>query len=345
MSIAVYYLLILLLLAHPHKKELGRLAFFYLLLLFCLNTNIADREGYEIDMYNAVYNEMINFEPIWNGLLSLMEINKISVLYMLVGIVYLPTLYFFINRLSRNNNTVLACYMIGVFFLDVVQLRYSFSLVFVFLGLNYLLFENKKKGSVIFIGSIIVASMIHLSNLIFLLFYFAKKLSTKKVYFVSVAGFVVLTVSYTLAINYLGDIFNMASKMQRINDAEYTSINTFLLTTISELAAFGLMWFTQKHYHESNIIDDDLINIIYNAAIMSLMFIPIINFSQDIRRHIYVMFIIITAVLFRTIRSCSRRSLLQWAPILIAIIYFVSSVYTGNRDTVFFPLFDSNLLF
>ena len=55
----------------------------------------------------------------------------------------------------------------------------------------------------------------------------------------------------------------MASKMQRISDAEYTSSNTFILTTISELASLGLMLLTYHNYrHTDDNNEESLVNII-----------------------------------------------------------------------------------
>lgn len=347
MIIFIYYFLIYLLLALPRKKELGIIALFFLIVLFCFNTNIADREGYQIDMYNATYDDTISFEPLWNSILVFFELHKINIqfLYVLVGTVYLPALWFFIQKLTNNNNCALACYMLGIFYLDVVQLRYTFSLVFVIAALYNLFFVKGKKGDLRFICFMILALMVHLSNIILFLFYVAKYTSIKKTVWITIVSSIILFTSYTILISYFGDIFNMATKMQRINEGEYTSDNTFLLTALSCLAACGLMLLARKNCRLASNTDNGLILLTYKMALLLLMCIPLINFSQDVRRHIYVCFLIFAAITYRVLPYCVGRQQLKILPVLISLMYFVLSVFTGNRETVFFPLFRDNILF
>lgn len=342
-QIILYFLTILLLVIRKKSRIVLGFAYLFLLVLFCFNTGIADRLSYEEDITLAT---SINRELLWQGLLTLFLVNQISIqyLYGIVGFLYITSLFYVTYKLSEKCNIVIACYMLGVFFLDVVQLRYTASLIFVLWGFYFLVTSKGFKSVSLFIIFILLSSFVHASNIIFLLFLIGKLYSRKATTYITFLSIVVLIFGWLTFTELLGVTFNISEKMDRIvYDEEIKSEHTILVTWISELIVVFMMMYANLVKRTKKIALSINFNYAMNFAILSMIFIPLIYLSPDIRRSIYFVFVILSAFLYGE-KNFSKSPGLMITPFIVSLFFFWMSTFTGNRMTVFYPLFENNLL-
>lgn len=128
----LYFSIVLLLFANKNNKAIYYAALILLLILFCLNTDNADRGIYENRLENYEYLTGLT-EPgyyLWMSLFNNLHWD-LQLQYVIVGLLYLSSLFYIVPKLSKIPNIVIGYYMIAIFFLDVVQLRATTSLIFV----------------------------------------------------------------------------------------------------------------------------------------------------------------------------------------------------------------------
>ena len=341
----LYFFIVLLLIFFRKSKQLRLLTMLLLLALFCLNTQIADREATIIDM-DMVYSGFKIVEPLWGAILNFFAANKIDVqyLYVIIGLVYIPTLFYVVGKMSNNSNIAIACYMIGLFYMDVVQLRFTTAITIVLWGIYFLYYSKAKHGMIYFVLAVAISMTVHISSIIFALLALPKILSIKKTLVVTVVGSIVLFLSYTVAIAYFGDLFDIADKVQMTGEAELKSAHSFITTTISDIMVIFMAVIARYNLKSKNETYKRNLNIALIIALLSFLCVPLINFSPDIRRHVYVFYLLVAAFVYGCYPHYKGKAIVLFTPIVIAFMYFILSVYTGNKETVFDPLFQKNLL-
>lgn len=342
MSTVFYFLVVVLLLFLPNSKSLRVISLVYLLILFCFNTDCADRESYVMDMLNV---DIYEREYLWQVVLRFWRDNHLDFQYLVagIGVLYLPSLYYVTGKLSNKSNLVVACYMIGLFFLDVVQLRYTASLIFV-LWAFYLYFSKKEHHILYFIVFICISSLIHASNIIFLSYILAEKYDKQKLRMIVLILFVVLSLGVYIAMAYLGSIFGIVDKITRLTTTEYESSKYIYRNCLCEVIVFLYVLYLNAKNKDLYLAESGW-KLIYNMAYISLLFLPFLQLFPDIRRQIYVNFIILLPWICRLKQNKAiTQNIYIWA-VIVAIYYFLIGLYPGNMDTVFYPIFDNNLIF
>ena len=342
MSIVFYFLVVVLLLLFPKSKFLRVISLVYLLVLFCFNTDCADREGYVMDMLNV---DIYEREYLWQVVLLFWRYNHIDFQYLVagIGVLYLSSLYYVTGKLSNKSNLVVACYMIGLFFLDVVQLRYTASLIFV-LWAFYLYFSQKKHNILYFITFICVASLIHASNIIFLLYLLAGKFDKQQLRMIVFISLFILTSGIYVAMAYIGAIYGIDDKITRLTTTEYESSKYIYRNCLCEAIVFIYVLYLNAKNKDLYLAESGW-KLIYNMAYISLLFLPFLQIFPDIRRHIFVNFIILLPCICRLKQNKAiTQNIYIWS-LIVAIYYFLIGLYPGNMDTVFYPIFDNNLIF
>lgn len=344
MAILLYYIIILFLITRCHSFNTRKIALFYLLILFCFNTQNADRDSYEL-MYSVLYDR--SMELLWTSVLVFMKTYSLDIqyLYFIVGIPYLITIFYVIPKFSRNDNSAIACYMIALFFLDVVQLRYSFSAIFVLWAFYFLFIYDGLKSIVFYLSFIVLASLVHSSNIIFLIFAVVKIFNMKYVVFLLIGAYTTITFCLLFFADLVGRFFNIEAKIERITNTEGTaSTHSVLMTSIFCILIFFMSYLAKK-YHKTKVVASQIkMEFINKLAIFSLVFIPLLNLSSDFRRQIFLMFLIVCSLIFALKKEYSNR-LVIITPFIVAILYFIYSTFAGNRDGVFFPIFEYNMFF
>ena len=234
--------------------------------------------------------------------------------------------------------------MIGLFFMDVVQLRFTLCLAFVLWSLYFLARNNNIRDVVLCALFLFLAMLVHFSALLFGIFILARYLSTKKNIMIVVIGGISLYTIYNIFIGYFGEFWNMSSKVELIGETDFKSKHSLLTTTISALLILCMTIFAKYNLRRDYRTVSDIMKFALNISILTLICIPLINYSQDIRRHIYIFYFVCAALIYSMLPKFKNKNIVAAFPIFIAVIYFIVTVFTGNRDSVFFPIFTNNLL-
>lgn len=340
MSIFLYIVLLILLLSNPRSKSINNIALVTCLILFCFSTNVADRDGYETDILNVVLNGD-NWETLWFSLLMYFNTNNVDLQYLVggIGCFYLCSLFFVLRKTFQLDNRLIACYMIGLFFLDIVQLRNTLSLTFVLWSLYFLINIQGKRKYLYSSAMIILASMIHASNFFFILLVISEYIGYDRIKKYMPIIVVMMFIFSATIIRYFGSTFGLSDKIERIGDTENTSANSIIMNVFFVIAIFGMVSVFFRFVKNGD--NTKCKELMMNWGYISLTLIPMLMFSQDFRRQIFMMFLIVSALAYKSLNS---RSILSIAPVLFSIMLFMMSTYLGNSELVFYPVFDNNIL-
>lgn len=336
--ILLYILIIFLLFYFKDSKKILIFALLYLLLLFTLNTDIADRSNYEIQLSLDISHPM---ELGWNRLLAIIRSANLPIqsLYVVVGIPYLITLFFFASKISENNRAI-ACYMIGIFFLDVAQLRFTFSTIFIWLAFYFFLSREDRFAYILYAFFVTIASLFHASNSIFFVFLLSKKQNPVKTSIISFITSVFFFLTQHLATAFIGQTYNIENKINRISAIDSAPSFLTVYVSVSYIISALLMIILSRYNYSSK---DKKINIALNISILAFTIIPFLLFSTDFRRHIFIIDFLLICLFFKNEKKYNDK-LLFVIPISIVLTFFIYSTFLGNRETVFFPIFENNML-
>lgn len=345
MMTVIYFCLVILLFANKNKT-IRYAAFFLLLILFCFNTDNADRGIYEYRL--TEYENLTGItEPGYYLLMSVFNLLHldIQIQYVITGLLYLTSLFYIITKISKNPNIVIGYYMFAVFFLDVVQLRATTSLIFVLWALYYLLtIEDTKKSVIIFLLLIFASALFHSSSLFFGVFALIKIKSRKNLIIYVLICFVILSVAEMFFISYIGNALSVTDKIEAISQSDkYKGNNANIVAIvllIGMLSAYLILYslYGKRYDKYKNIITRN------NIPILLLLVIPLISFSADFRRIYFAVspFLVstITCWINKNNGFVIKSFIFVWGG-----IFFYRLILHGNYDAVFIPIMYDNMIY
>ena len=341
-----FFSIVLLLFANKNNKAIYYAALILLLILFCLNTDNADRGIYENRLENYEYLTGLT-EPgyyLWMSLFNNLHWD-LQLQYVIVGLLYLSSLFYIVPKLSKIPNIVIGYYMIAIFFLDVVQLRATTSLIFVLWAFYRLLtISDIKKSILSFITLVIMGALFHSSALFFLVFAIIKIQNRKRLITVVIIGFTILLIVQYSLINYLGSVLSVSDKIEAINQSDRYEGNNANLIVILLLIGMLFVYWSLFFLYGKKIEINSLTNTKNNIGIVLLLIIPLVSFSADFRR----IYFAISPFLVATITNWmnKRNGFIIRALILIwGGMFFYRFVIHGNYDAVFVPIMNENMIF
>lgn len=342
----LYFSIVLLLFANKNNKAIYYAALILLLILFCLNTDNADRGIYENRLENYEYLTGLT-EPgyyLWMSLFNNLHWD-LQLQYVIVGLLYLSSLFYIVPKLSKIPNIVIGYYMIAIFFLDVVQLRATTSLIFVLWAFYRLLTISDIKRSILsFITLVIMGALFHSSALFFLVFAIIKIQNRKRLITIVIIGFAILLIVQYSLINYLGAILSVSDKIEAINQSDRYEGNNANLIVILLLIGMLFVYWSLFFLYGKKFEINSLTVAKNNIGIVLLLIIPLVSFSADFRR----IYFAISPFLVATITNWmnKRNGFIIRALILIwGGMFFYRFVMHGNYDAVFVPIMNENMIF
>lgn len=341
----LYFSIVLLLFANKNNKAAYYTSFILLLILFCFNTDNADRSIYEYRLEN--YEDLTGItEPGYFLLMALFNYLHLDLQlqYIIVGLLYLSSLFYIVPKLSKTPNIVIGYYMVALFFLDVVQLRATTSLIFVLWAFyNLLTINDRKKSIIYFISLILISALFHSSSLFFLVFAIIKIRSRKKLITVVMIGLIVLLIAQYSLINYFGSLLSVSDKIESINQSDkYEGNNANLIVTLLLMGMLSVYWYLYLLYGKNET--DNLIIAKNNICITLLLVIPLVSFSADFRRIYFAISPFLVATITNWINK--KNSVIIKVMILIwGCVFFYRFVIHGNYDAVFVPIMNENMIF
>ena len=104
--------------------------------------------------------------------------------------------------------------------------------------------------------------------------------------------FVVLSLGVYIAMAYLGSIFGIVDKITRLTTTEYESSKYIYRNCLCEVIVFLYVLYLNAKNKDLYLAESGW-KLIYNMAYISLLFLPFLQLFPDIRRQIYVNFIIL----------------------------------------------------
>lgn len=342
----LYFSIVLLLFANKNNKAIYYAALILLLILFCLNTDNADRGIYENRLENYEYLTGLT-EPgyyLWMSLFNNLHWD-LQLQYVIVGLLYLSSLFYIVPKLSKIPNIVIGYYMIAIFFLDVVQLRATTSLIFVLWAFYRLLTISDIKRSILsFITLVIMGALFHSSALFFLVFAIIKIQNRKRLITIVIIGFAILLIVQYSLINYLGAILSVSDKIEAINQSDRYEGNNANLIVILLLIGMLFVYWSLFFLYGKKFEINSLTVAKNNIGIVLLLIIPLVSFSADFRR----IYFAISPFLVATITNWMNKKNGFIISALILIwggMFFYRFVIHGNYDAVFVPIMNENMIF
>jgi hypothetical protein len=269
--------------------------------------------------------------------------------------------------LTEFKNFVLALYMVFPLCMDAVQMRFTLGLSFTIFGFRFLsdkyVDEHKKHrvpADICYVICILIATMFHSINVLYLILLVAKKVKRKNIIIVVIAAILLFTVVLNRTeLIHIGTVIGVGSK---INDALANTTNMsghavlhYATEMIIRFALFITVYLI-AHYgvHKKNrgMLSDDCG---VNANIMVLSIIALLQYSIEFYRIQVGLsifnYIFLSGYLVNTTKKSGKfvMNKSNVAVCLSAVIMAVINLYNlvlnnTNINTVFTPFFFNNSL-
>ena len=317
-------------------------------ILFAYNLGNADRGIYIGKIANA--ENMNSFqEPLYTALLRFIaQHSDIQGLIIFTATCFLLAISL-LRKLSTNCCIALAGYMIAVFFFDVVQLRFSLALVFVYIGITILLtLENDFKATLLFIICIILAACIHTSTILFLLFSVLRYMkSDRKVLLVAMSVGAILTLM-VVSSSIIGTFGFLRSKLYAVSVTAEQYDTIFIFKRICYcLFIPSLFLYCYKRFFEKKIIKSygelSIAKCMFRGNLMLLSIIPLLFFSADFHRVFFAMHIINLTIISRWMTT-NNKFIMTILFIVVSGILLRMSFAGMNAETVFWSVLNKNMI-
>lgn len=286
----------------------------------------------------------------------------------LAMLVYVAIIGWVACKLSAEPAYVLALYLIFPACMEATQLRFTFATAFILLGFYFLFYDKEKKPELKYLCCIAIASSLHMSAAIFLLFVILRRLSVQYtiIYTVLIALALFLTRTPQV-ISWLGNVSGMSEKVAQVLAtvaANYTYRNVIKVSyrcLIFFVLFMILLYYLEKSrcYNDVNV---GFINNVKKANILGLVVMPLLLYSVDFYRIQQALSVLNYCALSyymvamknagdiddrrRTLTTTRRRILYVLGSVAMAIVNLYYLVLgSTNFEYVFKPFFENNQLF
>lgn len=276
---------------------------------------------------------------------------------------YAIILYYLLYKFYRKYSIwpAVCCALVFIFPCDSFngQIRNCISSIIVIYAIMHYLGNESKKSILVFIGLIVLATIIHPSSIIYICALFVRKnISSKTIIIATIVFFFVLTIGF-----YSGFILKLASMV--ISDPRvlrWLKVGMFGNMFGSLASAVGhIVWIaylgyarqfaypdTDDEVYENQVLSKSIIDRIYNLNLISLTLIPLYFVTHAYFRIFkYILFIdVLVVVQAAFIKRSGRQTLIIVNLALFLGCFLISSmVGVGYRGIpVFYNSFDLSSL-
>lgn len=337
-NILVSIILILLSLVFRKSKLIGGMFFLFMWSLWGLNTWNGDYEGYENIFYNSTF---LDFEFSYDFGYSL-----ISSTFRLLGLEFqeylavisalvLLVVYRFGVRNTRYN-ALFACGFFFIFMLEYVFIRNFIAHIICLLVLEQYLNNKKDKKYIILI---LLASTIHSSSIVFLIFVLVSEnlnLSLRRLIVLTISFIIGVIISLQTLALILGGTYLSRFKIYSENSTSLRISLLHLIFVCSIIFYFKIL----EHKENNNFSDVKKINILSLIYLGFYYYIP--YFSRSLKFLFLIDYVFILQVLSM---GSLQRKFLKNLVVLCYIGFLAYYVfYTSLMKYTLIPLFNCNLL-
>lgn len=285
-----------------HRKIQSYIILVFLWLLFAFSYGNAD---YDIHLRRYTQYQVLNSQTEWLYNKLMLIFNHFGFSYqeflIILSAFVLLVFFIFVKKHTKNVAGVLALYMIYPFCMDVTMVRYTLAISIVYIGLDHL-FESKKWWGAKYIACVLIASLIHLSAVVCLIFLLPKFVDLKKLSKLMILltiGITAFSSLLTVFVDKLASIsfLNIGTKLSIVLNAANLKYNfsnvmvymsKMLLILICTLIIYYIQyrWIKRNKVFENNKENEE-INFFNLALGMNITIFPLIGllgFSVDLFR-------------------------------------------------------------
>jgi len=262
---------------------------------------------------------------------------------MLLSILALLLIVSTVEKFTTKPQLVYILYFIYPFLLDIVQVRHFLAMAIVVFSLRYLS-NDGIQNSIKFIIGILIAYSIHYISIIFIPLILLKNIKIKKLYLII---FIFLIIGIPLAYTNLYQIiasYFVPLKIVELYFSDRVKIG-FLLQFFIQTVIF-VMVHLSKRFLEKNESTNQFINTIYKTNLYLFLLFPLYIINGTFERAYRMIFIpncIIFSIAFTKTKK-NTKVLFLMVLLVFVFILFIYYIYIPSRCTVFFPVFENNLL-
>ena len=346
--IILYFTSFVFLLLFRKSKFIFIYSILLLWILFAFNTDNADRQIYldRLQYYEAYSNFT---EPLYTFIMKGLNMYNLDLQVYIISLstLFFLILYFFVCKNTKNIGFVIALYMFSFFLFDIVQIRQTSSLCFVYLAFGALFSMSKSRRTcVIFALFIIIGSLLHISTLIFLFLLIPYSFDFHNCYKLAFISFFLMFFIYLLA-PQLENIFIMADKVHSVMETATDNYDIFnVLRRIRVVVFQNVVFVFLFYYYNMMQKNDNVVNLIYKVSIVYLGLIPLLFISADIQRIYFVIAFVQYVALSRMLSYKKNNSLLISLSLISTFhILYTTILSNGNYNQVFMAVFSNNLFF
>lgn len=263
---------------------------------------------------------------------------------MLISFVGMYLIYDTVKRYSNKPQLVFLLYFIHPFLLDVVQIKHFLAMSIVVYSFRYLEQEGISH-SIRYVIGVFVAFSIHAISIVFLPIIFIKKVKINKLY-----KMVILVLLIGIPLVYTNFFQLVSSWFVDIQRVEHYFLDKprfgFFIQFFIQGFIFLLVFYSKnvlERHQESNKFMD----LIYRANLYLLILFPLYMINGNFERG-FRMIMILNYIILSNFYSISKKK--ERLSILVLILTFVFLlfmyyIFMHNKDTVFFKIFENNMLF
>ncbi|MCI9016958.1 MAG: EpsG family protein [Clostridia bacterium] len=360
MGYIISLILIILCIRYKNSKIMFFLTFFWMWILISFSYGNADYE-----MYKGLYVQYgqgqihIGFEFLFELSCKIFynmgfSYNVFLGVYSFIGLALIgSTIY----KFSRNKSIVAICYFLFPFVLDAIQIRNFMAMAIMIFAFRYLL-DNSLKSTFKYIILNIISASFHSYTVICFMFIFLKKISTKKIFIITIILTIVVTIlSMTNLIIPILSLIMPESKLTayfvwKVYTPGISSIFKSMILIILTIYIIKLYKRILKNneQNENNYITLKLLEITEKLHIFFIIFFPMLTYNNQIMRlprALLIMIYILGGNLLIKRENYIRKDnfILKVLIVLLILIWLQTFIISINiSDITIKPILEQNYL-
>lgn len=358
-----------------HSKILTILLISFLWILFWGNYQNPDYNNY-LRNYNwiafsgdTIFNS-IGSEFGFRFLMKIVSYCKVNytVFVVIISFIGFLLIYSTVIKFTRNTNYVFVFYFFTPFFLDVVQVRNFLAMSIMIFSIRYLFIEQKK-GKIMYILAILLATTIHYSSILYLPMIFISKTNKKKMIKLIVAVSVLGSIIILLGNNFWPVIGDSICKILNIEKANIWFENRtrfgYLLFFGMQAMSFLMIRIARKNVNRNLKDGDDsqistttvtyeqngykFIELLYWINIFAFAFFPLYildsTFTRLMRNLLLLNYIGFSFTSDSFKRGSNNKILFNFGVVIYVVVLFLIQIYIPFKDNVLGAILKNNLIF
>lgn len=257
----------------------------------------------------------------------------------------------YIYKESTYPCRVLSMYMLYSFPIDGVQIRNTLAFGIILIGL---ICQEKRKwnSTIIYIICVILATLVHATSIIYIIFLPINILERKKLSWKVCAFFIfeLLTVLFFKEIlirNISGGGLNISYLISHSVNDSHRILVYITKSIIMFILEYGLLTLYERNCLINNVENREKVNFVSKLNWISLFVIPLYFFSVDLYRIQRYLFIFILVIIFgtriRQMKNTNNR-IMYWGASVLSyfIIYYMFFIHSSDYETTIIALLESN---